>query len=304
MCVLKTHWSNDRTVIDSIVVAYFEDNFNSLVPSPLDLSSFLDVVGHRMSDMSCRRLSGVFTVEEVRVTLFQMAPSKVPGLDGFNASFYQKFWDIVGHRVSAACLEVLNNGHSMEEINKTLIVLILKVEKAVSIRDFRSISLCNVIYKVAQVKGQSFPIVPSPSQAWQPPSLGCFKLNVDASLSLAGGVVGLGLVVHNSVGLVVAAGAARVKAGFSPLLVESDALDVINVLRERSLHCSDFGLIIADIFQHVDVANIVSFSCISRSCHKVADALAKHALLLVSDIFLFDFCPPLVELLVQDNFPE
>ncbi|KAH7557829.1 hypothetical protein JRO89_XS11G0226300 [Xanthoceras sorbifolium] len=38
------------SIIDDLDILF------SLVPSPLDLSSFLDVVGHRMSDMSCRHL--------------------------------------------------------------------------------------------------------------------------------------------------------------------------------------------------------------------------------------------------------
>ncbi|KAL5745872.1 hypothetical protein ACOSP7_027018 [Xanthoceras sorbifolium] len=185
---------------------------------------------------------------------------------GFNASFYQKIWNIVGYRVSAACLGVLNNGHSMEEINITLIVLISKVERAVNVRDFCPISLCNVIY---QFGGHLIL------------AIGYFKLNIDASLSPAGGLVGLGLVVRNYDGLVVAAGAARVKAGLSHLLVESDAFSVVNVLRERSFPCSDLGLLIANIIQLVDVANIVSFSFIPRICNRVADAVGKHALALV-----------------------
>ena len=31
-----------------------------------------------------------FTAEEVRVALFQMAPSKAPGVDGFTAGFFSE----------------------------------------------------------------------------------------------------------------------------------------------------------------------------------------------------------------------
>ncbi|KAL5816946.1 hypothetical protein ACOSQ3_025324 [Xanthoceras sorbifolium] len=62
--------------------------------------------------------------------------------------FYQRFWNVVGSKVMEACLRVLNDGHSVADINSTLIVLISKVERAVTIGDFRLISLCNVIYKV------------------------------------------------------------------------------------------------------------------------------------------------------------
>ncbi|KAL5850131.1 hypothetical protein ACOSQ4_008144 [Xanthoceras sorbifolium] len=75
-------------------------------------------------------------------------------------------------------------------------------------------------------------------------------------LAPAGGLIGLGFAVRNSVGLMVAEALAilygtrmAVDAGLSPILVKSDALSVINILRNRSFPCSNFGLIIADIFQ-------------------------------------------------------
>ncbi|KAL5782553.1 hypothetical protein ACOSP7_007582 [Xanthoceras sorbifolium] len=77
-----------------------------------------------------------------------MLPSKLPGLDGFNAGFYQRYWEIVGRSVTETCLSILNGNKSMRDINHTLVVLILKIEHAVNMGDFRPISLCNVIYKI------------------------------------------------------------------------------------------------------------------------------------------------------------
>lgn len=45
-------------------------------------------------------------------------------------------------------LDILNNGKALDEINKTFIVLIPKGKNPASPKDFRPISLCNVVMKI------------------------------------------------------------------------------------------------------------------------------------------------------------
>ena len=44
--------------------------------------------------------SSDYSVEEIKVALFQMGPTKSLGPDGMNALFYQNFWHIVGDDVT------------------------------------------------------------------------------------------------------------------------------------------------------------------------------------------------------------
>ena len=77
-----------------------------------------------------------------------MGPIKASKLDGMNALFYQKFWQVEGETVVNAVLDFLNNGIMLPAINHTNIVLIPKVKNPEKMFDFKRISLCNVIYKI------------------------------------------------------------------------------------------------------------------------------------------------------------
>ncbi|KAL5799334.1 hypothetical protein ACOSQ3_032390 [Xanthoceras sorbifolium] len=94
-----------------------------------------------------------------------------------------------------------------------------------------------------------------------------------------------------------------IDSGSSPLLVESDALGVINDLKEGVIPCSDLGLIVSDIFQLCFWFDISAFCFVPRVANKVADILAKAAISFGSSHFWFDFCPPFVELLVREDAP-
>ncbi|KAK2655364.1 hypothetical protein Ddye_008416 [Dipteronia dyeriana] len=102
----------------------------------------------------CNCIRGLFDVgdaefseEEVKGALFQISSSKAPRRDGFPVDFYKKILGMVGEDVTKLCLEWLNEGRSMEELNHTLLCLILKVKKVEKVSDLRPIVLCNVIYK-------------------------------------------------------------------------------------------------------------------------------------------------------------
>jgi len=89
-----------------------------------------------------------FSEQEVEEALFQMAPSKAPGVDGFNAGFFQTHWQLVKGCVVPAILGFLNGGELPAEVNKTLLVLIPKVTNPQDLSQYRPISLCNVLYKL------------------------------------------------------------------------------------------------------------------------------------------------------------
>ena len=122
--------------------------FDNLFQASDHMEECLNAIQSKITDDMREVLSSEYTVEEVKVALFQMGPTKAPGLNGMNALFYQKFWHVVGDTVVLAMLDFLNNGNMLLEINHKNIVLIPKIRNPVKMSDFRPISLCNVIYKI------------------------------------------------------------------------------------------------------------------------------------------------------------
>ena len=74
-----------------------------------------------------------------------MFPTKAPGPDGFLAHFFQKHRNLCGEELTKIVIRILKGDDSAEEINKTFIVLIPKVQNPLLLSQFRPISLCNVV---------------------------------------------------------------------------------------------------------------------------------------------------------------
>ena len=77
-------------------------------------------VTHEMNEMLCKP----YEAEEVHQALFQMAPSKAPGVDGFTAGFFQRDWKLLREEVTQAVLAFLNGGELPMGLNDTSITLI------------------------------------------------------------------------------------------------------------------------------------------------------------------------------------
>ena len=94
----------------------------------VDPSGLLQFVPVKISKELNRELRKPFTPAEVRKALFQMAPSKAPGVDGHTAGFFQRHWALVGDDVTQVVLDFLNGGELSAGLNDTSITLIPKVQ--------------------------------------------------------------------------------------------------------------------------------------------------------------------------------
>jgi hypothetical protein len=101
-------------------------------------------ITEEMNESLCKEFSG----EEILDALFQIGPLKAPGPDGFPTRFFQRHWDIMKQYVTQGVQDFFATGKMPPGVNETSIVLLPKKDEPELLKDFRPISLCNVIYKV------------------------------------------------------------------------------------------------------------------------------------------------------------
>ncbi|KAL2931091.1 hypothetical protein RDABS01_036501 [Bienertia sinuspersici] len=131
---------------------------------------------------------------------------------------------------------------------------------------------------------------------WQPPHQLWYKLNPDAAI-FGGGMLGLGAVVRDHVGDVMAATcwygegskevevaetlAARhglsiaIEAGLTSIILETDCIKLYQHLKKGKREASYFGKIVQDILLLAKRCKGISYAHIKRSGNRVAHELAK-----------------------------
>jgi len=140
------NWVEGEEQLKHLVFKYYSALFTSQGGSLV--SSFLNQIQPRVTQQMNEMLLADFASAEIKRALDQMGDLKAPGPDGMPAIFYKKCWHIVGERVIKEVLQVLNGGEMPAGWNDTNIILIPKVKNPTELKDFRPISLRNVIYKI------------------------------------------------------------------------------------------------------------------------------------------------------------
>ena len=77
-----------------------------------------------------------------------MNPSSAPGPDGLPVKFFQAFWNVIKPEVMAIFDEFYVGAIGLRRLNYEIISLIPKVPGASDIRQFRPITVINVIFRI------------------------------------------------------------------------------------------------------------------------------------------------------------
>ncbi|KAK0607443.1 hypothetical protein LWI29_015165 [Acer saccharum] len=181
-------------------------------------------------------------------------------------------------------------------------------------------------FRAANVKVLKAVSVQSALPRWKAPPDGVFKINTDAALNEQGLVSGLGVVIRDCQGQVMASLCSQmgvcyspeiaealairrglqlaVETGLVPAMLESDASVVVNAIGSQDRSSSDVGIIIHDISCLLRSPCFNSISFVPRLANKVAHGLAKLALRFVGESVWLEDCPLSVESLVLGDVPD
>ncbi|KAK9987896.1 hypothetical protein SO802_028135 [Lithocarpus litseifolius] len=154
-------------------------------------------------------------------------------------------------------------------------------------------------YRSVQPRNQqSGPSVRSDTK-WTPPPIGWYKTNFDAAIFNDDGRAGVGVVIRDTNGLVMASlsqniqlatsveemeATATIRAidlslelGFANVIFEGDCVNVIKALTDPSPSLASYGLLIQEAQQLATQLHGVCFQHVGREGNKVAHNLARHA---------------------------
>uniref|UniRef100_A0A803QSU6 Reverse transcriptase domain-containing protein n=1 Tax=Cannabis sativa TaxID=3483 RepID=A0A803QSU6_CANSA len=106
-------------------------------------------VGPKVTNQQAEMLMEKFSKEECKAALFAISGIKAPGPNGYSSYFFQDNWELIGNELYEAVESFLSSGRILKEIHSTVLTLIPKVKCPNTVKDFRPIACCNVVYKVA-----------------------------------------------------------------------------------------------------------------------------------------------------------
>ena len=162
-----------------------------------------------------------------------------------------------------------------------------------------------------------------PRQKWSPPELGVYKLNFDGAIFEGAARAGLGVVVRDAEGMIIAALSQNIQLPSSVdlvealaarrailfaqelclahVMVEGDSLRVITAINNPQKNRTQWGHVVEDIKKASSWFQTCSFGHIYREGNSLAHSLAKRAVLSADlDVWLEELPQDLIDVFQSD----
>ena len=93
------------------------------------------------------QLCAAVTEQEIYDGLKSIGNDKAPGIDGYNAFFFKHTWQIIKGDIIEAVQSFFTTGKLYKAFKCTLVSLIPKVQNLKTVKEYRPIACCTVVYK-------------------------------------------------------------------------------------------------------------------------------------------------------------
>ena len=163
------------------------------------------------------------------------------------------------------------------------------------------------------IQPPSPPARPHRRTRWKPPPADIFKINFDGAIFAEDNCSGVGVVVRDRNGLVIAAMSEKIpqllqpseieamaatralefasEVGISEAILESDSLLVIKALATKDIGLAPYSLLIQDAYRCAQAFSLLSYSHTKREGNRVAHDLAKLAMTIPNCVIWMEDIP-------------
>lgn len=122
---------------------YIPNDFDGVTVEGLQL-----LLPFRCSKIDQKMLTRTVSGKEIKKFLFSMSNDKSPWPVGYTSEFYKAIWELTEKEVILAIQSFFAKGFLPKGTNSTILALIPKKREAKEMKDYRTFSCYNVIYKV------------------------------------------------------------------------------------------------------------------------------------------------------------
>ncbi|VFR03540.1 unnamed protein product, partial [Cuscuta campestris] len=146
---LKDGRGNIHTTFDEIAritVEHYTEVFSSIHEG--DMGEILNLIPSCVSDQDNTLLSSIPAKEEIKRTIWSLNANSTAGSDGFNGFFFRNSWDTIKTDVCMEAQEFFIGVPMPKAFGSTLLTLIPKNEAAITLDQFRPISLSTFFSKI------------------------------------------------------------------------------------------------------------------------------------------------------------
>lgn len=161
--------------------------------------------------------------------------------------------------------------------------------------------------------------------AWFPPDRNWYKVNFDGALFTDQNRAGVGVVVRNDLGQVMAACSLKIQSladpahveamaalkvaqfasemGFRDFSLEGDSLTIINAINGGMTDLSPIGHLIEGTKSILALSNCKRVSHVYRECNGAAHGLARQAWSVVDQLVWLEETPPCIAVVISSDYP-